>query len=69
MAKNAVKKVTLELPADLIKAAQEETHESLTETIRQGLQLLTARRASRVLAGLRGKVDLKIDLADLRKDR
>ena len=64
-----IKKVTMELPADLIDAAQAETKESLTETVRQGLSLLAARRAGKRLAALQGKVDLKIDLAMLRRDR
>ena len=59
----------MELPEDLIKEAQAQTQESLTETVRQGLEILVARRASRSLAALQGKLDLKINLTDLRRDR
>ena len=69
MRNHNLKKVTMELPADLVEAAQAETHQSLTETVRQGLEILVARRASKTLASLRGKLDLKINLADLRRDR
>jgi|GEM_PF-2344658 len=64
-----LKKVTMELPEGLVKAALSETKQSLTETVRQGLEILVARRASKTLAGLRGKLDLKINLTDLRRDR
>lgn len=64
-----LRKVTMELPEDLVREALEETQESLTETVRQGLQILIARRAGRGLAELRGKLDLKLDLAELRRDR
>lgn len=64
-----LKKVTMELPVNLVKAAQAETKQSLTETVRQGLEILVSRRASKTLAGLRGKLDLKIDLSELRRDR
>ena len=64
-----LKKVTMELPESLVKAALAETKQSLTETVRQGLEILVSRRASKTLAALRGKLDLKIDLLELRRDR
>lgn len=64
-----IRKVTMELPEELVREAQAETQESLTETVRQGLEILVSRRASKHLAALRGKLDLKINLADLRRDR
>jgi Arc/MetJ-type ribon-helix-helix transcriptional regulator len=69
MKSTGLKKVTLELPEELLRHAQEETQQGLTETIRQGLQLLTARRAGRALAKLRGKVDLQLNITEMRKDR
>jgi hypothetical protein len=64
-----VRKVTMELPAKLIDAALVETNQSLTETVRQGLEILVSRRASKTLAALRGKLDLRLDLSELRRDR
>lgn len=64
-----LKKVTMELPENLVKAALAETKQSLTETVRQGLEILVSRRASKKLATLHGKLDLKINLPELRRDR
>lgn len=64
-----IKKVTMELPESLVKEALEETRQSLTETVRQGLEILVARKAGRALAEAGGRVDLKLDVADLRRDR
>jgi hypothetical protein len=69
MKASKIKKVTMELPEALVRDAQAETQESLTETVRQGLELLVARRAGRFLADMQGKVDLNLNLADLRRDR
>jgi hypothetical protein len=69
MKSSKIKKVTMELPEDLVKEAQAETQQGLTETVRQGLEILVSRRASRQLAALRGKLDLKLDLSALRRDR
>ena len=64
-----LRKITVHLPAELLKRAQQETGEGLTETVRQGLRLVAANRAYQRLQGLRGKVRLAIDLDELRKDR
>ena len=69
MKHHSIRKVTMELPEGLVKAALQETQKSLTETVRQGLEILVARRASKQLAALRGKLDLKLDLTELREDR
>lgn len=59
----------MELPEELLKRALLESKQNITETVRQGLEILAARRASRALAHLHGKVDLKINIKKLRKDR
>jgi hypothetical protein len=59
----------MELPESLVDAALAETQQSLTETVRQGLEILVSRRASKALAAMKGKLDLKLDLAELRRDR
>lgn len=63
------RKITVELPADLIQKAQNSTGESLTATIRIGLELVAASRAASELRRLRGKVKFSIDLRELREDR
>lgn len=65
----AVRKVTVELPADLVRRAQKSSGEGLTSTIRRGLELIAAGRAYRDLRRLKGRVPLSIDVATLREDR
>jgi hypothetical protein len=63
------RKVTAHLPADLLAAAQKETGEGITETLRRGLELLKRAHAYRELAKLRGKVKFDMTLEDIRRDR
>jgi len=63
------RKVTVELPADLVRKAQDSTGENLTATIRKGLELVAASRAADELRRLRGKVKFSIDWRELREDR
>lgn len=65
----AVQKVTVHLPKDLLRRAQESTGEGLTATVRRGLELLAAAEAQRRLLALRGKVKFSINLDTLREDR
>jgi hypothetical protein len=62
-------RVTVELPADLLKRARASTGEGITGTIRRGLELVAAARAQERLRALRGKVKFSIDLDELREDR
>jgi hypothetical protein len=63
------RKITLELPDELIRKAQQATGEGVTATVRRGLELLSASVAYRELGKLRGKVKFSIRLKELRKDR
>jgi hypothetical protein len=63
------KKVTVELPADLLARAQKSTGRGITATIRAGLSLVAARRAYEGLRKRRGRVVFSIDLDRLREDR
>jgi hypothetical protein len=63
------RKITVEIPADLLERAQAASGEGITQTVRRGLQLVAAGRAYDRLRELRGKVRLGIDLAALREDR
>jgi hypothetical protein len=65
----AIRKITVHVPDELLKKAQRETGEGVTETVRQGLSLVAASRAYDRLRRLRGTVALAIDLKELRNDR
>ncbi len=63
------RKVTMMLPEELLEAALKASGETMTETVRQGLELIAASQAYSSLRSLRGKVKLDISVQDLRRDR
>ncbi len=63
------RKVTVEVPEQLLKRAQKQSGEGVTETVRQGLELLAAAEAYDQLLKLRGSVKFSIDLETMRNDR
>ncbi len=65
---SAEKKVTVMLPEDLLERALRASGEGITPTLRRGLELIAAKDAYKGLLRLKGKVDLKIDLDELRRD-
>ncbi len=67
-AMKSARKVTVELPADLLRRAQKSTGDGVTATIRRGLELVAAGEAYRDLRKLKGKVSFSIDLESLRDD-
>lgn len=62
------RKITVHVPADLLAAAQLETGEGVTETVRKGLELLKRAQVYRELQKLRGKVKFKYTIDQLRDD-
>jgi len=66
---SAPRKVTVEIPADLLRRAQKSTGEGITGTIRQGLELVAASRTYEKLRRLKGRVSFSIDWKKLREDR
>lgn len=66
---STARKVTVELPADLLRRAQRSSGEGVTSTIRRGLELVAAGRAYRDLRRLKGRVPFSINLDELRKDQ
>jgi hypothetical protein len=64
-----IRKITVEVPEDLLERAQAFTGEGVTETVRQGLRNLDSVRAQRELMKLRGKVKFSMSLDELRYDR
>ncbi len=63
------RKITVNLPEELLQRALDSTSGNITEAVRQGLQLLAASQAYSKLQNYRGKVSTSIDLEDLRSDR
>lgn len=63
------RKVTIEVPAELLRRARRSTGEGITATVRRGLELVAARSAYEELRSLRGAVRLSIDVEALRQDR
>jgi len=63
------RKITVEVPDDLMDRALQSSGEGITATVRQGLALVAAGRAYDELKELRGKIRLSIDLDALREDR
>lgn len=67
----AERKITANLPSDLIKKAMAATGEGLTPTLRRGLELVAAQTVYERLLKAKGKYPggLGIDLENSRKDR
>lgn len=65
----AARKITIEVPADLLARAQQASGHGITQTVREGLQLLAASQAYADLRKLRGKVRFSKTLAELKEDR
>ena len=65
----AERKITLNVPEELLESAQRSTGQGVTETIRQGLRLVAAGETFRRVAQLRGAVKFTVDLKRLRADR
>jgi len=65
----AARKITVEVPPELLEKAQRATGSGITQTVRTGLELLAASQAYAKLRGFRGKVRLAHRVADLKADR
>lgn len=63
------RKITVEVPAELLEKAQQASGSGITQTIRTGLQLVAASRAYARLRQMRGKVRFGKTLAELKSDR
>jgi hypothetical protein len=65
----AARKITVEVPPDLLDRAQRASGSGITQTVRTGLQLVAASEAYARLRQLRGKVRFSRALAELKSDR
>ena len=63
------RKITVEIPPDLLAKAQRATGSGITQTVRTGLQLVAASEAYARLRQLRGKVRFSRTAAELKADR
>jgi len=68
-AEKKIKKITVMLPQNLLKRAMQESGEGITPTLKKGLELIAAKGVYKKLLGLKGKIDLKLDLNESRKNR
>jgi hypothetical protein len=66
---NKTRRVTANLPADLLEDALEATGQGITETLAEGLRLIRRTRAYPKAMALKGKLHLRVDLASSRERR
>lgn len=66
---NRARKITVEVPEELLKKAQRASGSGVTKTIRAGLRLVAASGAYARLRRLRGKVRFSRTVAELKADR
>ncbi len=64
----ALKKLTIQVPEELLKRATAASGQGITPTIRRGLELMAASGAYAKLRQLKGKVKFHVTLAELRED-
>ncbi len=63
------KRITANLPGDLLADAMDVTGKGITDTLVEGLRLVRRARAYEKALALRGKIDLKVDLEESRERR
>jgi len=62
------KKITVEVPEDLLERAISASGSGITPTVRRGLELVAASGVYAQLRHQRGKIKFSIHLSDLRND-
>ncbi|MEW6324770.1 MAG: hypothetical protein AB1515_05230 [Nitrospirota bacterium] len=62
------RKLTVEVPDDLLERATAATKEGITPTIRRGLELVAAGGAYAKLRKLKGRVKFSVTVSDLREE-
>jgi hypothetical protein len=65
--KQNVRRVTVNLPGDLLRQAEQVTGRGITDTLVAGLKLLAQRGAYQKALALRGQLDLHVDLETSRE--
>jgi hypothetical protein len=69
METETLRKITLEVPAGLLEKAQRASGAGITQTVRTGLQLVSASQAYSRLRQMRGQVQFSLSPAELKADR
>ena len=64
-----VRKITVQLPQDLLEKAQQASGTGVTQTIRAGLQLVAASQTYARVRQFRGKVRFSRSVQELKDDR
>jgi Arc/MetJ-type ribon-helix-helix transcriptional regulator len=63
------KKITVEVPEDLLRSAQAQTGKGISETVRRALMLLAAAQSYRELREMKGKIKFSRTYKELKHDR
>jgi hypothetical protein len=63
------RKITVDVPEDLLEKAQQATGSGITQTVRTGLQLVAASQTYDRLLQLEGKVQFSLTWEELKDDR
>ncbi len=63
------RKITVHVRGELLAKAQKAARAGISETVRQGLELLAASEAYDQLLKMRGRVKFSVELDELRADR
>lgn len=63
----ATKKITVNIPEDLLESARKTTGMGITETLIEGLQEIEKKQKRRALAKLKGKISFNLDLKESRR--
>jgi hypothetical protein len=66
---DAARKITVEVPVDLLERAQRASGTGVTQTVRAGLRLIAASQAYARLRTYRGKIRFSRTARELKTDR
>jgi hypothetical protein len=66
---DAARKITVEVPPELLKKAQRASGTGITQTVRAGLELVAASQVYDRLRRMRGKIRFSRSLKELKADR
>ena len=64
-----MRKITVMIPEELIRAAIKDSGKNITDTIKEGLMMVKAKSAYRGLLSRRGKEKISLNIKELRKDK
>ena len=64
---NKIRRITANLPEELLKEATQVTHKGITETLIHGLRLIRRSAAFQKAQALKGKLKIELDLDESRE--